>query len=732
MSNRALSESVKNTFVKGLITERAELTFPADASVDELNCDLRRTGIRRRREAVAIETDFSLSSFTTATDDLIWNGTWFNVGGNNEKEYEIVQVGDSLHFYDKTNAPFSGDEVTGLSVDLAPFEVVVSTGVANSRCHFASLNGLCVVVNPSMDAIFLEQDVAGTITASRITHKVRDFTRLSDRTALLEEASPVASVSDQRKYDTANSGWVGEKGVAALDAYIAANSAYPPLNLPWFSGKDANGDFSVTEWEKVQAGTSLLTGGHFILNFFAPDRKTVSGFTNIPSSIENSRFQTVASFAGRVFYAGLASSKNSGTILFSRQLDPLSSSTSVDTSGLGDCFSINDPTSEELSDVLDTDGGSVVINEAYNIRRLHVFNNSLFVLAENGIWQIKGVDDVFRATSFSVNKLTSVGLDSDGSFVSVDGVPFWWSEFGIHTMGFDQQSFQPSENNLSIDSIQTFFDEIDQDSRRKVSGRYDPINKRVFWAYPNDNETQTTKYNNFLILDIPLRAFYPWKVSDQASDTNSIVGLMYYTGIGSTLETFNVVSGSNNVIIDGGDNVISNQATGFQTGQPAIVLLIRDGATGKVTMGQFNGTDFLDWGDADYSSFAEAGFDFMGSLMLKKNVMYLEVVMRVTEEGFTEDSEGNYSAIRPSSLLVSPFWDFKKTAASQQQAYRLKRPVVVDSGDLSNFDYPDTVITTRLKLRGKGQSLKLKFESETGKDFALLGYSTLNASNRRP
>ena len=50
-----LSQKVVNTFIKGLITEAGELTFPEDASIDELNCLLERDGSRRRRLAVEVE-----------------------------------------------------------------------------------------------------------------------------------------------------------------------------------------------------------------------------------------------------------------------------------------------------------------------------------------------------------------------------------------------------------------------------------------------------------------------------------------------------------------------------------------------------------------------------------------------------------------------------------------------------------------------------------------------------
>ena len=58
------TQKVINTFIKGLITEAGELTFPPDASVDELNCDLRRDGSRRRRLGVVPESGNVLSTFS--------------------------------------------------------------------------------------------------------------------------------------------------------------------------------------------------------------------------------------------------------------------------------------------------------------------------------------------------------------------------------------------------------------------------------------------------------------------------------------------------------------------------------------------------------------------------------------------------------------------------------------------------------------------------------------------
>jgi hypothetical protein len=79
---------------------------------------------------------------------------------------------------------------------------------------------------------------------------------------------------------------------------------------------------------------------------------------------------------------------------------------------------------------------------------------------------------------------------------------------------------------------------------------------------------------------------------------------------------------------------------------------------------------------------------------------------------------------------VSGFVDFKSTASSAaQQAYRYKFPLVVDPADLDTFDYPHSVISTRLKIRGRGRNYNIKFESEAGKDFHLLGWEVIGAKN---
>ena len=709
---QSLNQKTVNNFVKGLITEAAELTFPESASVNESNCDLRRDGTRRRREAVALESNAVLSSFTISNSELVGTGTWINVGGNAALEFLVVQKGNTIFFYNKANLPYSGQIISG-SVSLATYEFAGSIGSNNVKCQYASINGTLIISSGAIDTIVASYDGAN-VSVSPIAFKTRDFEWQGDTNTYPDQAASDAT----RLYDTTNAGWTGDKGSAALATYKAASSnQLPPLTHPWYAGKDSDNAFDAAEWKLIFAGTTLTGNGHFILDFFSKVR------TGITTEIESSRFKSVASFSGRIFYAGLTSAKNAGTILFSRLVE--------DNSDLGTCHQQNDPTSEYFSDLLGTDGGFISIPDAVNIQLLYSFRASLFIFAENGVWQVSGVDGIFSATAYGINRVSNVGILNPQTFIEADGLPFWWSRFGIHTLVVDEVSGQGQEQNITLPTIQTFWDKISTESKSKITSIYDNINKKVYWAYPDNGESIEAKLNNILILDLTLQAFYPWKISDQASSTSCVVGCAFYSGFGAAELELDVITAAGDDVVQGTDDIISTQVSDFTTGDPALVLLVRDGATNKLTMATFAGDTFLDWGNSNYSSFAESGYDFAGDLIIKKNAPYIAVYSRLTETGFTGNDDAGYESIRPSSLLVSSAWDFNETFNTAQQAYRLKFPVIVDPGNITNFNYPEDVITTRLKVRGHGRSLRLRYESEQGKDFILLGWGLIFGRNQR-
>lgn len=727
-----------NSFVGGLITEAGELTFPDKASVDELNCDLLKTGARRRRLGISIEAGSSPTTETLGGNTVVTTHVWKNVGEQANVTFTVLQIGATLMFFDQGDGSgsLSGNRVdttktSGVeyTLDMSSYDRPNGNGAGAAEIQVTSVKGALVVSSPEINTFYITRNVTtGAFTDTEISFRVRDFAWQGDISEYDEEVS-TGSVTIPRMYDTKNAGWAdGPNDIG--DAALTSFGAYPPLTHPWYSGKNSSGAFSKSEWEKIYTGSSLISNGHYILDLYTKDRGGAIGLTpGLGATInttEDSRFSTVATYAGRVFYAGMPDSTddNGNKIYFSQVLEN-------DLTEIGEVLQKNDPTSEELSDLLDTDGGFIVIPEAHNILKLHPFGAHLWVFAANGVWRIGGIDDVFRASDYTVNKVTEDGIDNVGSFVSAQGQPFWWSNNGIFGLAANEQGVITPQN-LSIGSIQSFWENITADKRDKVRSVYDAAQRRVIWLYPETTETNDIKRNRLLIFDETLGAFFPWSVSDESANTNYIVDATFIRGVGEASTTFNVVDSSGTLVQDSTPQQVTVTRQGRTLASSKAKYLVVDGDTGKFTFAEFTGTDFLDWGSADFSSYAEAGYNFMGDLETRKNAPFVTVFLKDTAEGFSDEGSSVYEVIRDSSCLVSAYYDFGTVPTTAlQEAFRRPYTVSVDTSDLTAFNYPETVISTRLKMRGRGRSMRLRFESSTGKDFHLLGYNVIIARSGR-
>lgn len=704
------NQTVRATFNKGLITEASEMGFPQDASVDELNCDLTRKGTRRRRLGVKIEEDDVPSTDTYIEGSIVYAGEWDNVGGNSDLTYLVLQVANTLRFYEKGVDTVSSGEVkvsgTPYIINLSDFNSTTGIGASSAKVEVASIEGYLVVVSPEIDAFYIKANDNGTFSTNPITFRIRDFewqgNKESYRTEWGDLNPPVT-----RKYDTYNAGWFTQNNVNVVNQWNTTRGTWPPLTHPWYSAKDSNSNFDIPEWLKITSGTSLLGNGHYILELFNPDRNGVSGLTGLTSNAPVKRFNTVTAFAGRVFFSGIDSK-----VYFSRIIE--------DISYIGDLYQVNDPTAETFNDLLDTDGGYIRLPDASGISKLHVFGASLMVFAKNGVWRISGVDDVFRATEFSVSKVSDFGLASKCSFVSAaNNLPFWWSFSGIHSIVVTEQGgFR--EINLSLPTIQTFWhDDIGGAEKACVTGVYDTENNRVVWAYKKEGEEIDFKLNRFLIFDVDQQAFIPWEVTDDG--VHQIVGLTYFDGKRGSRIAYTVIDEDGNTVVDSdGNTVVATIQTEIQSDN-LLKLVIRN-ANGSISFASFTGDDFLDWGTENYTSFLVSSYNFMGDVTRRKTSPYITSLLKVTETGIVGEAP-----VRPSSIFISSFWDFKKApATSAQQGYRLKS---IPWGDATTFNYPSTIVATRLKLRGRGRVVSLRFESEEGKDFDLIGWETIDAIN---
>ena len=122
MSNDQLAGTKPySTYVAGLITEAGPLTYPENASTDELNCLLFRKGNRRRRLGIDYETDYSLSAASVGLagirDDAISTHEWTSVGGNGALNFSIIQIGDILHYYDLSSSPLGSNQEVASIMD---------------------------------------------------------------------------------------------------------------------------------------------------------------------------------------------------------------------------------------------------------------------------------------------------------------------------------------------------------------------------------------------------------------------------------------------------------------------------------------------------------------------------------------------------------------------------------------------------------------------------------------
>ena len=713
-----LSQTPVTVFNKGLITEAGELAFPEGASIDELNMSLLRDGSRRRRLGISFESGYTEGTAITA-GQLTASHVWEAPDGVSNLRLLVVQKGSSLLIYTASG-----------SSSVSPNYLTVYDMTARERSggdagltavSFTGINGELIIASSEIDTFKLTYDSAtGNFSTSEIAFRVRDFEWQSDRTVFdVEFASPV---SVDRQYDTQNTGWRYEKGADALADFESNNSnAYPPLTHPWYAGKDSSGDYSDSEWHKIYQGSSILGNGSFIYDLYSKNRAAVSGIAGATSTTESTRFTTVAAYASRVFYAGMTSAENTSNIFYSQLLD--------ENGKLGECLQQNDPTGENYSDLLETDGGVINIPQMYGVQHLHPIGPNLLVFATNGVWQIRGIDDSFSPTGYSVNKVSDTGLDYVRSFVSAEGRPYWWSEDGIYTVQSSDEGSALTAINISLNTVQSFWEAITSDKKDQVSTVYDALNNRVLWMYPDNDETIDYKCNNILLFDEALKAFYPWKITDTAGTGPYITGGTYIKSIGGSSVESSVVSGAGDLVIDAAlDQVVVNRVGADYSS--AAIKFVTVTASRKITFSEFTGTDFLDWGSMDFTSFAKGGYNFLGDLTLKKNVMYLTTYMKVTESTVTGNDTDGYTYARPSSCLAAIFWDFNTEHTVHQQAYRLKSLPIPEAA--GTFAYPKTVTTSRLRIRGRGRVLYLKFESVQGYDMHLLGYDLITAKNERP
>ena len=735
------AEKAYRSFVKGLVTEANQLTFPENASIDEANFVLNRDGSRSRRLGVDYESSYALTATgLTATD--IKEGkqsfhVWESPGGDTSVSLGLVRIKDKIWFMNLlTDSPSANLKNGGSPITIA--------SLSNNKIETSVINNKCVIVSKDLPRpVLLTYDKAtGLVTQSTIQLEIRDIYGVDD--SLFLDTRPT-TLSNEHKYNLRNQGWnkniVTSTGADAIDYTFTELGQYPSNADNWTLGKISN--TASADYEKYDPDTLVknsfsnyqIAKGSFIIDAFerGVGRMNASDVTSgLPTDREEGNISTITSYAQRLFYSGVESdvtdsdirSPNySGYIFFSKVIKA--------DDDFGKCHQEADPTDPGINDLIDTDGGSIQIPDITRVVKIIASQASVLVFAENGVWEVYGDTGGFIATSFQASKISTNGITNGESVVNVNGNFIYWSKAGIYLLKPDTASGRFAAESLSLTSIQDLYLKIPEVAKDFCKGIYDEKENRVRYLY-NDSSGYSSSnypnsYNKELIYDLTLKAWSKNELSSLAADSPYVADYVVMPGYSVSSREESVVAGTDTVLITTGDTVvIPDDVATSRTEQFSFLTIVGT----SFTLSKYNGSDFLDWKTkdsvgVDYSSYLYTGYEMFGDIMRQKQIPYIFLYLQKTEDGF-QASGDDLVFKNQSSCKVQAQWGWSNSAANGKwgkefQAYRILRNYT-PSGVGDVYDSGESMVVTKNKLRGSGKCLSLYIRSEQGKDMKLLGW----------
>lgn len=741
-----------NDFTRGFITEASPLTFPENASIDEMNMNINRDGSRQRRFGMdwdaADDTIVTSSTNLATTGNAVSTYTWRNVNNDGSQNLQILQIGKTLHFFileTKTWIYSLSLAYTGAALADYPFE-------------YASIYGKLFVAAGGIYPILLEYDTYTTVTGTYLDFKMRDLFGIEDGNAT--DNRPTTLVADH-EYNLRNQGWP-DKFLCSPDAAGSTNAVLKdPIDWTYTSGALVGGTLSTpvdaypsnadiiwtsrlsstvstgitslnsySPWDlnKQLLGTTPAPKGKFIIDVFdrGASRQTESGITLATADANEATdggIYAVAAYAGRVWYGiqetgtGIVSGDNNsprlGNMVFY-------SKASSDISKLYTCCTENDPTSEIINDVLDTDGGFVNIPGSGTIYKLVPFGSSLFVFASNGVWEIFGSDSgVFSATNQSVSLTTNIGPISKSSVVVCEGFIAYWAKDGIYIITIDKSSLRGIASNITLDTIQSYYDGLSKTEKSQAVGEYDALAKQVKWIYHSSAKDSEFYQDKELVYDLGKNAFTKREINEILNRNNASDLGPYLVGYYRLLE----------------DYPVGGYPDGEQDTKSSLLYWISDYDVPDETfyIGAYSEVNFVDYPkvyDTVNTSYGYDAFAYLitgyltgGDSSHVKETPYIYVKLKRTETTWSIDGSGVVTMENESSCFMQAQWQWTNNPlagkwSTVQQVYRFPRFFLADPSHTLSYD----VINTKNKVKGSGEALSLYFYSEAGKNLHLYGW----------
>ena len=750
-----------NNFVKGLITEASPLNFPANASLDEENFELNRDGTRDRRLGLDLEPDWEKINTEIYNVDLSVSGKntfkWYGVEGDLEKDFLVVQVSNILFISDLSSTSLSGDGYIG--------KITLSLFPTNVNYSFASIEGKLVVAAGTENIVVMSYDALETPSPFLYEYKrlkVRDVWGV-EVVGTEYETDPTfrgdgTVLNMSHVYNLRNQSW----GLPRKDKLGVLSDPIPlfqdeilkyPSNSetvwtglqfqPVASGSDPFERVFPSLYQDSLGVSVGAAKGYFIIDLLRRGSSRSSEYANnatkyptlfypsfsAPSDYTAKGASVIAEFAGRVFYSGFggevvegdARSPNlSNFVLYSQLVKSLPDITK--------CYQEGDPTSRETNDLVDTDGGFVRISEAKTILSMQQLGSELIVIANNGVWSLSGGSDYgFSATNLKVTKISDFGSVSSQSVVRENKRLFFWAEDGIYEVSKNQVG-DWTVNNITEQTIQTFYEEIEFASKQSSFGTYDPFDKKIRWTYKDGLMFSSTSVTKELVLDLVLGAFSRNKVYNLAQNNLEVIGVFPGASFSSGEVTETIYVGSDEVVVDVDAVVLldSVRTSGIQSVR--YLVCIKEAFASYLTYAYYKNTSFRDWEEydgtgQDAKAFLLTGAITAGDSAVDKQVPYLIMHFKRTEEGV----DASLQPLKQSGCLMRSQWNWANSAASKKwgatvQTYRYRKPLFVEDED-DPYDNGFDLVTTRNKIRGRGKAFSFYMETEPFKDCRIVGWN---------
>jgi len=704
---RSLGTSVENSFIAGFKTEHSGLNFPENACKDVNNCVFSEMGEVFPRDGVDLEDGHVWRSIPVSTRDAIRVFNWTGAGENNDTSLVVNQIGSKLYvFEDNQDTPVSASS-TYIEFNLDSYKVAGSPTTAEYPVSFSPGNGRLYIAHRYMQPFYLEYVTSTKSLVYRsLDIKIRDFKVFDDGFANDFEP-PTSGTNKEHTYNLLNQGWT----TSEINSWSAQNGSTQPAKsmLMWYfrqpDAGNGRGTYNYNPGFRKRfplVGASLAPRGKFTMNAFYQDRSAISGVAGldiVSSGVD--RPSVVAFMNSRVFYGGVKASGYGATIYFSSVIR--------NTDNELFFYQRSDPTSEISYELLPNDGGSIVIPEAENIVALKPVKNFLLVFCSNGVWSISGSEGVgFTATDYSVEKLSDTPILQANSIIVVDNTPIWWNNDGIYAI--QMSTGNTNVASLTKDSIQTYFDSIPNICKSHVVPAYNRLTSEVYWLFSSD-EANPKDLDTILVFRTVTKAFYKHNITQYGN--LKVKGLIVLHNRASNTSYESVYDILGDLVLDNTGEIVStsvqNSFTSIDAAFP--LFLIHNSSTDTVTFGNFVEDQMEDWfSSGNYQPFSadfETGYRVRGDALRKFQVSYINVYSR-----FLSDS----------SCKVSGLWDYGINEMSNR--ITTEQEVCVDDSRFS-------VNSRKLRIRGSGVTLQLRFRSVGNKRFRLVGWSAQEVVNDR-